>query len=163
MLLITLGCEGTNVQQVADGIAETGKRVEIIGIQETGGMVKTIEKALVIAREMADEADKCEREECGPEDIVLGLKCGSSDTTSGLGPNPALGVAVEKISSLNGTAILGEITEIIGAEHLMVDQAKDEEVGRRIIELADRMETGSRRSGSICAAASRHRAISRVV
>ena len=140
VMLVTLGCEGTNVQEVADAIAATGKRVEVVAIQETGGLAKTVAKGTLLAQQMAMEATTCQREECGPEDIVLGLKCGSSDTTSGLGPNPALGVAVEQLVDREGTAILGEITEIIGAEHLMVDQAKDEETGRKILELAERME-----------------------
>ena len=73
-------------------------------------------------------------------ELVLGLKCGSSDTTSGLSANPAVGVLSDRIVQEGGTSILGEVTEFIGAEHLLARHARDEAIGRRIIELVERME-----------------------
>jgi altronate dehydratase large subunit len=140
VLLVSLGCEGTDVQRVAEGIAAAGKPVEIIGIQETGGAAKTTAQGVLMAQQMAVEASRIPRVECPVSDLVLGLKCGSSDTTSGLASNPSLGVAVERLVKDGGTAIMGEVTEIIGAEHLFARQCKDEAVGRQMLELVDRME-----------------------
>jgi altronate dehydratase large subunit len=141
VILVSLGCEGTAVDEVADAICASGRRVEVLPIQENGGAARTTAKGCLLAQELALEASILAREECGPEDIVLGLKCGSSDTTSGLAPNPALGVAVERLVADGGTAIMGEVTEFIGAEHLLAAQAKDEAVGRRILEFVERMES----------------------
>jgi len=89
---------------------------------------------------MAIQTSRLKPQECDAGDIVLGLKCGSSDTTSGLAANPALGVVVEHLVAENAVAILGEVTEFIGAEHILAGQAKDQETGDKILALVERME-----------------------
>jgi altronate dehydratase large subunit len=97
VVLVSLGCEGTDVAQVAKSVADCGKPVHVIVIQEESGAAKTTAKGVLVAQQMAIAASRIQREECPLSDIVLGLKCGSSDTTSGLAANPALGVAVERL------------------------------------------------------------------
>jgi altronate dehydratase large subunit len=107
VLLVSLGCEGTYVAQVAKSISDCGKPVQIVAIQEEGGAAKTIAKGVLVAQQMAVAASRIPRVECPSSELVLGLKCGSSDTTSGLAANPALGVAVERLVEEGGSAILG--------------------------------------------------------
>ncbi|MBN2751677.1 MAG: UxaA family hydrolase [Rhodospirillaceae bacterium] len=147
VILISLGCEGTDVEEVARAIAETGKRVEILPIQENGGLAKTLAKGSLLAQQMVMEASSLEREVCDDSELVIGLKCGSSDTTSGLAPNPALGLAVERVVAAGGTAVMGEVTEFIGAEHILAGQAKDEATGQRILDLVERMENRAKAAG----------------
>lgn len=147
VLLVSLGCEGTDVQRVAQAIAATGKPVGIIGIQDEGGAAKTTAKGVLMAQQMAVDASRIPRVECPASELVLGLKCGSSDTTSGLSTNPALGVAVERLVEEGGTAIMGEVTEFIGAEHLLARQCKDEGVGRQVLNLVERMERRVKATG----------------
>ena len=147
VLLVSLGCEGTEVKRVAQAIAATGKPVEIVGIQETGGAAKTTAKGILVAQQMAVEASRIPRVACTSADLVLGLKCGSSDTTSGLSSNPALGVTVERLIGDGGTVILGEVTEMIGAEHLVASQCKDETVGKQVLALVERMENRVKATG----------------
>ncbi len=140
VVLVGLGCEGTDVAQVAKAIADCGKPVHVIGLQEEGGAAKTTAKGVLVAQQMAVEASRIRRVECPLSDLVLGLKCGSSDTTSGLAANPALGVAVERLVAEGASVIMGEVTEFIGAEHLLARQCKDENTGREVLRLVDRME-----------------------
>jgi altronate dehydratase large subunit len=147
VLLVSLGCEGTEVQRVAQAIAATGKPVGIVGIQEEGGGARTTAKGVLMAQQMAVEASRIPRVECPASELLLGLKCGSSDTTSGLAANPALGVAVERLIEEGGAAIIGEITEIIGAEHLLARQCKNEAVGRQVLDLVERMERRVKATG----------------
>jgi altronate dehydratase large subunit len=140
VLLVSLGCEGTDVAQVAKSVADCGKPVHVIAIQEEGGAAKTTSKGVLVAQQMAIAASRIQRVECPLSDIVLGLKCGSSDTTSGLAANPALGVAVERLVAEGGSAIMGEVTEFIGAEFLLARQCKDETTGQDVMRLVDRME-----------------------
>ena len=58
----------------------------------------------------------------------MGMKCGSSDPTFGLAPNPAIGEVSGWLASKGGTLILGEVTEFIGAEHIVASHAADEEL-----------------------------------
>ncbi|MEK7435384.1 MAG: UxaA family hydrolase [Pseudomonadota bacterium] len=147
VVLVSLGCEGTNVDEVARAIAATGKPVQVIGIQEEGGGAKTTARGVLIAQQMAVEASRIKRVECPSSDLILGLKCGSSDTTSGLSSNPALGVTVEQLVKEGGTAILGEVTEFIGAEHLLAKQCKNQAVGEQMLHLVDRMEKRVKATG----------------
>ena len=89
-----------------------------------------------------------EREECPLSDIILGMKCGSSDTTSGLAPNPALGVASDMLVAGGGTSILGEVTEFIGAEHILATHGRTKEIGDKIIAFVRRMEDRAKSVGA---------------
>jgi altronate dehydratase large subunit len=140
VLLVSLGCEGTDVARVKTSIEASGKPVQLVTIQEEGGAVSTTAKGVLAAQHMAVAASRIARVECPASDLILGLKCGSSDTTSGLAANPAVGVAVERLVGEGGTAILGEVTEVIGAEHLLAKQCKDEAVANALLKLVDRME-----------------------
>ena len=147
IILLALGCEGTDVEAVAEDIRATGKRVEVLTIQEIGGAAKTTAQGVLVAQELAREASKIQRVECDTTDIRLGLKCGSSDTSSGLAPNPALGKAVERIVEEGGAAYLGEVTEFIGAEHLLAAQAKDKATGDKILSFVKRIEDRAKAIG----------------
>lgn len=148
VLLVSLGCESVDVQIVAKEIARSEKRVEVLVIQENGGAVNTLAKGVLLAQDMAVEASRLERVPCPVSDLVLGLKCGSSDTTSGLSSNPALGVASDLLVDVGGTSILGEVTEFIGAEHLLARRVRDEQIGRQILELVGRMEQRAKSTGA---------------
>jgi altronate hydrolase len=70
-------------------------------------------------------------------ELVLGLKCGGSDGFSGLSANPALGVCSDLLVRAGGTAILTEVPEFCGAEHLLAQRARDAEVGRAVYGMVD--------------------------
>ena len=140
VMIVSLGCESTNLQEVVNGIRESGKRVEYLVIQETGGAAETTAAGILLAQEMVHEASLQQREPFPISELVLGMKCGSSDTTSGLVPNPAIGVASDAIIASGGTSVIGEITEFIGAEHIIASHAANKTVAKKIFELVDRME-----------------------
>jgi len=148
VLLVSLGCESTDLNEVAKTISKTGKRVESVVIQDVGGAARSIAEGVLLAQDMVQEASKLERVACPVSKLVLGLKCGSSDTTSGLAPNPALGIASDLLVESGGTSILGEVTEFIGAEHLLAQHAKDPQIGREIIGLVQRMENRAKSVGA---------------
>jgi len=148
VVLVSLGCESTAVGEVAKGISESGKRVETIVIQEIGGAARATAEGVLVAQDMVQEASKLKRGPCSVSDLVLGLKCGSSDTTSGLAPNPALGITSDLVVEGGGTSILGEVTEFIGAEHLLAKHARNQEIGRQVIDLVQRMEKRAKSVGA---------------
>lgn len=148
VLLVSLGCESTPVEEVASAISKTGKRVEKITIQEIGGAARSISEGVLLAQDMVQEASKMERVPCPVRELVLGLKCGSSDTTSGLAPNPALGIASDLLVEQGGSSILGEVTEFIGAEHILAQHCKDEHIGRQMLDLVERMENRAKSVGA---------------
>jgi altronate dehydratase large subunit len=140
VLLISLGCESTDLSGVIDGIKASGKRVEQLVVQEVGGAARTTAQGILLAQEMVREASLQQREAFPISELVMGMKCGSSDTTSGLVPNPAIGVTSDLLVAAGGVSILGEVTEFIGAEHILARHAATETVAQGIYRLVERME-----------------------
>ncbi len=147
VLVVSLGCEAIDPQRLADDIARTGKRVEVVGIHKESGTLNAIEKGVRIAREMAQEASSCTRKAFDLSNLTVGIKCGASDTTSGLASNPTSGHAADMIIDRNGTVIVGETTEIIGAEHIMAKRAKNEKVAKRLLDIVNRIEEEGIKTG----------------
>jgi len=78
---------------------------------------------------------------------MIAVKCGASDTTSGIAGNPVIGNLFDRIVEVGGTALFGENTEIIGAEHVLSRRGVNEEVTRRIIEVANESEERAKATG----------------
>jgi altronate dehydratase large subunit len=140
VLVVALGCEQVIAQDLAERARRAGKPVEIVAIQALGGTPATIERGREIATRLADEIGRSERVSCDISSLVLSLKCGGSDYTSGLAANPALGRVADRLVSLGGKAVLGEVAEIMGAEHLLAARARTPAVAAQLIRLVDRVE-----------------------
>ena len=140
VLLVSLGCESVLVDKIADGIAQSGKPVEKIVIQKVGGAIAALSQGSRLAQAMVADASKIKREEFPDSKLVLGVKCGASDTTSGLTSNPAAGAACDLLIDKGGTCIFGETTEFMGAEHILTRRAATPQVANRIIDIVTRME-----------------------
>ncbi len=147
VLLVSLGCESIVAEEIESEIAKSGKPVKIIGIQEAGGMLPAIAQGSNIAHDMVVEASKIGKEEFDDSKLVIAVKCGASDTTSGLISNPSAGAALDKVNEAGGTCIFGETTEFLGAEHTLVRRAVNKEVGEKIINIVTRMEDRTKRMG----------------
>ncbi|TVM31235.1 UxaA family hydrolase [Oceanidesulfovibrio marinus] len=125
VLVVGLGCDGIQAEAAAAEVAETGKPVEHVVIQETGGTLKTISRGVELAATMARKLSTQVREECDISELIMGLECGGSDPTSGLASNPTIGYASTKLVDNGGSSILSETTEVIGAEHLLAARFAD--------------------------------------
>jgi altronate dehydratase large subunit len=140
-IVVGLGCEGVKPAKVAADIAQSGKPVACIVIQEEGGTVNAISRGAKVGREMLEDLSRQRREEHNLEKLILALECGGSDTTSGIAANPAVGVASDLLINNGGTSILSETTELVGAEHILAERAVNEEVAKQILDVVARAET----------------------
>ena len=127
VLVVGLGCELLDAPSLASKIAESGKPVKSLVIQEVGGSPKTIREGIKIVKEMMAHASRLKRERIGLDSLILGVECGGSDACSGLSANPALGVTSDLFIKEGGTVILSETTESIGAEHILARRAANQE------------------------------------
>lgn len=141
VIVVSLGCENCQNDLVVDAIKErTNKPIKTLVIQEEYGTLKTIEKAVRYAREMAQEASLLRKEEFPISELILGTECGGSDPTSGLAANPLIGELSDRLVDLGATSILSETTEFIGAEHILARRAVNEEVKEKILHIVHRYE-----------------------
>ncbi len=147
VVVVGLGCEGVPTEKIAEEIAQTGKRVEYVIIQECGGTLKAEERGTSIAKQMVQEVAKLQREKVDISNLILAVECGGSDTTSGLASNPVAGYVSDKLIELGGTSMFSETTEIIGAEHLLAKRAVSKKVGDKLLEIVRRCEEKAKTMG----------------
>ena len=147
-IVISLGCENCQMDLVLEAIQErTNKPLEHFVIQENGGTISTIEKAVRAAQKMAQAASLAVKEEFDFSELIIGTECGGSDPTSGLAANVLIGEMSDRITALNGTSILSETTEFIGAEHILARRGRDKEISDRIYQIVHDYEKAIKRVG----------------
>jgi altronate dehydratase large subunit len=136
-----------DAKQIQKEIAETGKPVVWIDIQEEGGSVNTIHKGIEIAGQLINEIKNTPLVDIPLSDLIVGVKCGGSDATSGLCSNPVLGRASDLIIQEGGSIVMGETTEIIGAEHILAEKAVNTDVKNKLYQSIARFEEEINRMG----------------
>ncbi len=146
-LIVSLGCEGTDVERLIAEVRATGKPVRVIRIQELGGVSAAIKAGIDAAQELVIEISGLQRQAVGIDKAVMSIKCGASDTTSGMASNCVIGYVADKLVDLGATVIFGETTEFIGGEHLLARRGVTPAVGESIYEIVNRMETRARSLG----------------
>lgn len=140
VMIIGLGCESIQARTLAEKISKSGKIVEYLVIQENQGTLKTEQKAIEILQNISLEVSNYKKEEGDISEIILGVECGGSDTTSGLISNPVTGIISDKLINLGGSVILSETTEFIGAEHILAKRAKNDIVKEKLINIVKNCE-----------------------
>jgi (2R)-sulfolactate sulfo-lyase subunit beta len=137
--VVVIGIEEGWTRRVVDGIAKTGKPVSGFGIEGYGDH-ETIRRASKVAKEYVQWASELRREERPLKDLWVSTKCGESDTTSGIGANPAVGNAFDKLYPHGVTLVFGETTELTGGEHLVAARCRTEEVRKKFQLMFDRYQ-----------------------
>lgn len=124
---IVIGIEDGWTNRIVEGIKKTGKPVAGFSIEGKGD-IKTIAEASYKAKEFVQWASELQREECDLSELYISVKCGESDTTTGLSSCPTVGNVIDKHCADGGTASFGETSELTGAEHIVAAKAANEEV-----------------------------------
>ena len=141
-VIVGLGCEVAQASHLVEARdlvmigstrGDVKTRPRVLNIQDEGGISKTVEAAVKAVHQLLPEANAWTRTEQPASKIHLAMECGGSDGNSGVTANPALGVAADMIVAQGGTAVLGETTEIYGAEHLLTRRAVRREVGEKLV------------------------------
>ena len=130
--VVVIGIEPGWTGRVVDGIAATGKPVAGFAIEQNGD-IGTIATTSRKAKEYVQWASELQREECDVSELWVSVKCGESDTTSGLASNPTVGNAIDKLDALGVTSCFGETSELTGAEEECRSRAKTPDVGEKFI------------------------------
>jgi altronate hydrolase len=142
-VIVGLGCEVSYAQHLVDthGLVQIGSngkkethQPRVLNIQEQGGISKTVEAGVAAVMQLMPEANSWRRTEQPASKLILGMECGGSDGNSGVTANPACGVASDLLIAQGGASVLGETTEIYGAEHLLTRRAVTREVGEKLVE-----------------------------
>ncbi|MES1924318.1 UxaA family hydrolase [Salinisphaera sp. T31B1] len=137
----------TRAQRLLDALAALEKPVVPLFMSELGGAARTVVEGQIAARNLLREIGRQQRCPVPLGELSIGIKCGTSDGTSGISGNPALGAAMDRLVAANGTVIFSETTEIIGAEQVLAERAADAQTAERIVCMARRVERQARDLG----------------
>jgi len=140
VLILSLGCEGFNREKLANTVEASGRPIETLVIQNSGGTKKTIEAGVKKISELLVSAEAVEMVPMDMSELVVGTICGGSDGTSGIGANPAVGHCFDQLIKKNAICIFEETGELIGCEQIMAERAITPELGEEIMKSVEKAE-----------------------
>ena len=133
VLLLGLGCENSGIEQIKPWMGDYDtSRVRFLVCQDTEDEIEAGGKLL---EELAERMRQDRREDCGADQLVIGLKCGGSDGLSGITANPTIGVFSDLLTGMGGTTILTEVPEMFGAETILMNRCESEELFGKTVRL----------------------------
>jgi (2R)-sulfolactate sulfo-lyase subunit beta len=138
---VVIGIEENWTKRVADGIAKTGKPVASFSIEGSGDL-ETARRASWKAKEFVQWASELRREAVELKDLTVSIKCGESDTTTGLGSCPTVGTAVDLLVEEGASVFFGETSELTGGEHLIAERMATPELREKFQETYDAYVSG---------------------
>lgn len=123
--VVVIGIEPEWTERVVSGIAATGKPVAGFAIESHGDLA-TIATAARTAQEFVQDASELQREPIERSELLISIKCGESDTTTGLASCPAVSAVVDRWVQGGGSALFGETSELTGGESLIAERCIDQ-------------------------------------
>lgn len=150
-VIVGLGCENVPHRKLRENIEKiTNKPIVSFGIQEEGGTINTIAKAVRAARQMVADASLVKRVPCDLSALMMGIECGGSDATSGFGANPAVGNLSDRLVDLGASTMMSETIEFVGAEHILAQRGATKEIHDQIIKICNDYEKHLAAAGQDC-------------
>ncbi|HET7086975.1 MAG TPA: UxaA family hydrolase [Rhizomicrobium sp.] len=132
VLIVSLGCEGFNREELRTAVSSTGRPVETLVIQENGGTASTIAQGLTSVARLKALASMTPVAPLRLDELVVATVCGGSDGTSGITANPAVGRCFDRLVEAGAACIFEETGELIGCEQIMADRAVTSALGEEI-------------------------------
>ena len=124
--VVGLGCECAQLSMFQNDVNKNN--TQYFNIQDEGGTSQIISMISNKIIQQLDELNSIKRTKVSISNLKVALQCGGSDGYSGVTANPALGYASDLIVKYGGSTILAETPEIYGAEHLLIERAKNTEI-----------------------------------
>ncbi len=131
--LVSLGCEGFDREHLAEVVAESGRPVTTLVIQQAGGTRSTVAAGQAWIDDVRARTAGARTAPIRLADLVVGTICGGSDGTSGITANPVVGRVFDRLVGAGGSAVFEETGELIGCEDHMARRAITPELGAEIV------------------------------
>lgn len=126
VLFVGLGCENNSLSLIKENLDNLQRdNVRYLVCQQVEDEVKA---GLEILEDLALKASNLRREKIDLSELCVGFKCGGSDGYSGITANPTVGKVCDEIVSYGGSGVLTEVPEMFGAEQILMNKCKNEEI-----------------------------------
>lgn len=147
VLVIGLGCENNQVQPFMEELDCIPKdRIKSLIVQDVGD---EIDEGVRLLRQLYEVMKLDKRELMPLSSIKFGLECGGSDGFSGITANVLLGVFSDYIVSIGGTTVLTEVPEMFGAESILMNRAKNQQVFDKIVDMINSFKKYYKDNGQV--------------
>jgi len=134
VLVVGLGCENNQPEAFMHTLGNYDKsRIGMMISREAEG--DETEWALNLLRPLVRRAEQDARTQTPISKLRVGLKCGGSDGLSGITANPLVGRFSDWLVAQGGTTVLTEVPEMFGAETILMNRCKSEEIFQQTVEL----------------------------
>lgn len=145
VLVIGLGCENNQIALMKEVMGPADEeRVKFLICQDHADEIGA---GVALMKELCAYADRFRRTPQPASKLVFGLKCGGSDGFSGITANPLVGEVSNKLIAAGGTAVLTEVPEMFGAETLLMNRCRNEQVFRKTVDLINNFKSYFMRYG----------------
>ena len=126
VLFVGLGCENNSLNGIKEYLKPFNRdNIEYFNCQEVEDEVNY---GLEIVKGFIKKASLLKREEVDFSQLTIGLKCGGSDGFSGITANPKVGKVTDMVVARGGSAVLTEVPEMFGAEHILMNKCSSQKV-----------------------------------
>ncbi|MFS2217121.1 UxaA family hydrolase [Telluria sp. Tellsp104] len=137
-LLVSLGCESFDKNGVAQAVADSGRPVHTVTIQDVGGTRSGVKSGVEWVQWAVDDLARQERVPMRLDELVVATICGGSDSTSGITANPAVGAAFDRLIAAGSACVFEETGELVGCEFHMKRRAVTPELGDEIVRTVEK-------------------------
>ena len=133
VLVLGLGCENNRIQDFLPHVGQFDQqRILFLQVQS---VQDEWEEGMAKIEQLVEQARQDRRQTVSVAKLKVGLKCGGSDGFSGITANPLIGAVSDLLVANGATSLLTEVPEMFGAETILMDRAKNEEVFHKIVHL----------------------------
>lgn len=133
VLVVGLGCENNQPDVFREFLGDYDhERIKFIVTQK---VEDEYEEGMEILRELYSIAANDRRTDVPLSELRIGLKCGGSDGFSGITANPLLGLFSDFLIAQGGTSVLTEVPEMFGAETILMNRCKNQELFEQTVHL----------------------------
>ncbi len=135
VMFVELGCENIYFDTVKPYIASLDEeRFELINLQDTEDEYRS---ALSKLESLYAKVNQDRRVPCPVSKLHIAENCGGSDAFSGIAGNRLVGALSDHLAKEGATFSMTEVPEMFGAEHILMNRAKDEDTFRKIVDLIE--------------------------
>lgn len=145
--VVVVSLEPVSTRPLVEALQAADVPHAVVSVQEAGGSLEAVKLATEATADLLWTISRERRQPIAWSDVVLGVECGGSDTTSGLAANPVVGQVADRLIDVGGTVVLSETSEILGAEHLLAARARTPQVAAAIRQIVAHVEEEAQRRG----------------
>lgn len=134
MLVVSLHSKGNSAEGFFEAEhLEEGPFLKKLIVCNEGGSRNSVEKGIDIVYSMLQKANAVKRATVSARHLIVGLKCGGTNSILGRSANPALGVAADLLVKNGATVILSETMELYGVQDELLKRAVNDEVREKLL------------------------------